>query len=85
MKDARDSALYQSADQAVKVTSYAEEHSSALPANIVAYRERMASHEWADMLTSDFQSQFHILLAQSINAKRGKSLLSSPPVLKKHH
>lgn len=70
--------FYDSPDLGRKVSAYAASHSSALPAHIGEYHARASSHEDAIMLTSNFQSQFHTLLANSIGAKRGKLPLPSP-------
>ncbi|KAJ3493930.1 hypothetical protein NLG97_g4412 [Lecanicillium saksenae] len=69
MKDDHPS-FYGSIDLGRRVTAYAAEHSSALPKNIVDYHASASSHEGSIMLTSNFQSQFHTLLAAMVGAKR---------------
>jgi hypothetical protein len=63
---------YSSAELGKQVSDYAAEHSSALPKHITDYHATSSSHEQSIMLTSNYQSQFHLLLANSIGAKRGK-------------
>ena len=70
MKDNHPS-YYNSAELGRQVSAYAAEHSSALPKHITDYHAASSSHEDAVMLSSNFQSQFHMLLASSIGAKRG--------------
>ncbi|KAM3555743.1 hypothetical protein MY1884_005439 [Beauveria asiatica] len=62
--------FYSSMDKIQGVTAYAAEHSSSLPKHITDYHDGASSHESSMMLTSNFQSQFHTLLAGMIGAKR---------------
>ncbi|CEJ94248.1 hypothetical protein VHEMI09790 [[Torrubiella] hemipterigena] len=62
--------LFTDAETTVKIGTYSDAHSTPLPAHIPAYHASASSHEWAMMLTADSQSKFHLLLAQSIGAKR---------------
>lgn len=66
--------LFTDAETTVKIGTYSDAHSTPLPAHIPAYHASASSHEEAMMLTADSQSKFHLLLAQSIGAKRGKPL-----------
>ncbi|UNI20549.1 hypothetical protein JDV02_006627 [Purpureocillium takamizusanense] len=53
------------------VTDYARAHSSALPRHIVDYHaDASTKRDDSDMLSSNFQSQLQLLLANSIGAKR---------------
>ena len=53
------------------VTDYAREHSSALPRHIVDYHAQASTaRDDSEMLSSNFQSQLQLLLANSIGAKR---------------
>ncbi|OAA53247.1 O-methyltransferase, family 3 [Cordyceps fumosorosea ARSEF 2679] len=62
--------FFSSMDKIQRVTAYAAEHSSSLPKHIIDYHADASSHEASMMLTSNFQSQFHTLLAAMIGAKR---------------
>jgi hypothetical protein len=59
--------------RAARIHEYAAAHSTALPQHIVDYHA-LASVARSDsvMLTSVFQSQFHVLLARSVGAKKGE-------------
>lgn len=54
-----------------RLTAYANTYSSALPSGIPEYHAHFASDPRANMMTTDFQSKFQLLLANSIGAKRG--------------
>lgn len=71
MKNIQSTGLYATADLGNKVSEYAYTHSTALPKFIVDYHATASKHESAAMLSSNFQSQLQLLLAQSIGAKKG--------------
>ena len=55
-----------------KVSQYADAHSTDLPAHITAYHARaQQAHHDSNMLSSNYQSKLHLLLANAIGAKRG--------------
>jgi len=61
------------------VTDYARAHSSALPRHIVDYHaDASGKRDDSEMLSSNFQSQLQLLLANSIGAKRS---MRFPPSL----
>jgi predicted O-methyltransferase YrrM len=62
--------LYATADMGAQVTQYSAQHSTPLPKHIIDYHAANQDHADAMMLTSNFQSQLHLLLARSIGAKR---------------
>lgn len=67
--------LYATPKLGNSVSQYATEHSTALPKHITDYHASFINRGDANMLSSNFQSQLHLLLARSIGAKRGKSIL----------
>lgn len=69
--------LFTDAETTVKLGNYANAHSTPLPSHIPEYHASASSHKWSMMLTPDSQSKFHLLLAQSIGAKRGKCTVSN--------
>ncbi len=61
------------------VTDYARAHSSALPKHIVDYHaDASGKRDDSEMLSSNFQSQLQLLLANSIGAKQSMRLLPLP-------
>jgi hypothetical protein len=64
--------FYETPEAGGRVTAYSAQHSSPLPQHIVDYHAECSSHDRSIMLTSDFQSQLHLVLAGAIGAKRGK-------------
>lgn len=64
-------ALYPNEKVGERVTKYSQVHSTPLPKHITEYHAWVdANHERSGYLTSNFQSQFHILLSRLIGAKR---------------
>lgn len=63
--------LYATAKLGDSVSAYSEQHSTSLPKHIADYHASASSHEDSMMLSSNFQSQFHLLLAGTVGAKRG--------------
>ncbi|PHH74967.1 hypothetical protein CDD83_4472 [Cordyceps sp. RAO-2017] len=63
--------LYDSPTTAERVAAYAHAHSSPLPQHLLDYHARIAAAR-ADslMLSSNFQSQLHLLLARAVGARR---------------
>ncbi|KJZ79589.1 hypothetical protein HIM_01058 [Hirsutella minnesotensis 3608] len=58
-------------ETAGRVSAYAQAHSTPLPAHIVEHHAGVvATRADADMLSSHFQSQLHVLLARAVDAKR---------------
>jgi len=71
--------LYPNEQVSQRVTEYSAAHSTALPQYIVEFHDWASKNlEWSIYLTSNFQSQCHILLARMISAKRGTFLWFSP-------
>jgi len=65
--------LYASPQLGQTVTSYAEQHSTALPKYISDYHaEISANREDSNYMSSVFQSQFNKFLVKSTRTKRGK-------------
>lgn len=65
--------LYKTADLGEKVSAYSEEHSTPLPKHITDYNAAISSGRNDSMLmSSNFQSQWNVVLARSIGAKRGE-------------
>ena len=65
--------LYPNEKVAERVTTYSANHSTPLPKHITDFHAKVAgSHPRAEYLSSNFQSQAHVLLAQMIGAKRGQ-------------
>lgn len=65
--------LYASPQLGQTVTSYAEQHSTALPKYISDYHaEISANREDSNYMSSVFQSQFNKFLVKSTGTKRGK-------------
>ncbi|KAK2012619.1 O-methyltransferase [Colletotrichum eremochloae] len=64
--------LYPNESVSQKVTTYAESHSTDLPAHIVAYHEHIdtTQPETSMLMISNFQAQNHIWIAKLIGAKR---------------
>ncbi|KAJ3499064.1 hypothetical protein NLG97_g649 [Lecanicillium saksenae] len=54
----------------VTVNRYADSKSSALPEAIPGYHRRFVPADPYGMLTTNFQSKFHLLIASAISAKR---------------
>ncbi|KAF7563457.1 hypothetical protein G7046_g658 [Stylonectria norvegica] len=64
-------ALYDDPVLGQKVTDYAQQHSTPLPKYITEYHAAISSgRSDSEYLSSNFQSQWHLLLAKSIGAKR---------------
>lgn len=64
--------LYANPETGERVTAYSTAHSTPLPRHITDYHAAAsASREDSLMLSSNFQSQLHLLLANAIGAKRG--------------
>lgn len=77
MKD-NDPILYKTPELGHNVTAYAEQHSTALPRHISEYNATISStREDSLYMSSNFQSQFNVLLAKSIGAKRGELSMKS--------
>lgn len=73
MKD-NEAVLYKTPQLGHAVTTYAEQKSTALPKHIADYNAKISStRDDAYFLSSNFQSQFNVFLARSINAKRGET------------
>ncbi|PNY22581.1 caffeoyl-CoA O-methyltransferase 2 [Tolypocladium capitatum] len=72
MKDDGTAGLYGNPATGQRVTAYATAHSTALPRHVTDYHAAAAaSRPDSMMLSSNFQSQLHLLLANAIGAKRG--------------
>lgn len=68
-------ALYPNEKVSERVTAYSQEHSTPLPKHITEYHAWVdQNHERSGYMSSNFQSQFHVLLSQLIGAKRGMRL-----------
>jgi len=66
--------LYPNEKVAERVTEYSQNHSTPLPSHIPEYHAWVdGNHERSGYLTSNFQSQLHVLLSRLIGAKRGMS------------
>lgn len=63
--------LYATPKLAESVSQYSQQHSTALPKHLTDYHAAFINRPDANMLSSNFQSQLHLLLAHSIGAKRG--------------
>ncbi|CAI4215115.1 unnamed protein product [Parascedosporium putredinis] len=64
-------ALYPNEKVSERVTAYSQEHSTPLPKHITEYHAWVdQNHERSGYMSSNFQSQFHVLLSQLIEAKR---------------
>lgn len=65
--------LYPNEKVAERVTAYSAQHSTPLPKYITDFHEEVVrGPERSEYLTSNFQSQAHVLLARMIGAKRGE-------------
>jgi predicted O-methyltransferase YrrM len=62
--------LYRTPELGARVSEYSEAHSTPLPSRITNYHAANTEHEDSNMLSSNFQSQFHLVLARGIGAKR---------------
>lgn len=73
MKEAN-TPLYKTEELGRKVTEYSERYSTPLPKHITKYHADVsANREDSYYMSSNFQSQFHVLLAKLVGAKRGES------------
>ncbi|KAK5987228.1 putative caffeoyl-CoA O-methyltransferase 1-like protein [Cladobotryum mycophilum] len=70
MKGVDSSYLYATPELGEKVSEYASQHSTVVPKFITDYHQSVSSHEDSIMLSSDFQSQLHLFLANTVGAKR---------------
>ncbi|CAM1500698.1 Fc.00g098600.m01.CDS01 [Cosmosporella sp. VM-42] len=63
--------LYSTPELGDKVTEYSQKHSTPLPKHITDYHAAIsASRDDSYYMSSNFQSQWHVLLGKSIGAKR---------------
>ena len=74
--------LFPNEKTAERVTNYSERHSTPLPQYITDFHAKVvSSSERSEYLTSNFQSQCHVLLARMIGAKRGECALVNATVI----
>jgi hypothetical protein len=65
--------LYANPELGRKVTEYSEQHSSPLPKHITDHHQSIVeTRDDSNYMSSNFQSQFHYILAKTANAKRGE-------------
>ncbi|MBE3045928.1 hypothetical protein IMZ48_25980 [Candidatus Bathyarchaeota archaeon] len=71
--------LYANEKVAERVTEYSTAHSTPLPKHITDFHAKVvAGNKASRLMTSNFQSQCHVLLARLIGAKRGGCTVTLP-------